>query len=394
LTSGLKTFWLPSILENVYNHVMLKRVAAYLLYLGVATFVVLLFVEGALRVCFGLPRGMYDIRPVGNTSLYRPSTTMYLLWTPIPYSITTNSLGFRGPEITMPKPADTCRIIALGDSITDGFYVENENTYPYQLEQILRGEGKKVDVINAGRGWSAIDIEFEMLRRFCMPLQPDVVVLTFVSNDIEELRGKDRAELLKEGLLAEEPVERSEWLLFGRTALGELILDRSLRMRFEKYRHNRAMLTPEEKDARYNIPGGDHFEENAHHYLEYLSKRYDGIAYYEQFNEKQLKTVDNYVYCLEHVHAYCKEHRIRLMLAYYPDYAEVYLPDRKFPLGGMLETACAKLDIPFLNLLPAFRKEQGKVLHLAPVDFHPNPAGNRVIAQAVAEFLKEKRLVP
>lgn len=373
---------------------MIKRVVAYLLYLGVATFVVLLLVEGGLRLFFGLPRGMYDLRPVGNTSLYRPNATMYLLWTPIPYTIKTNSLGFRGPEITMPKPADTCRIIALGDSITDGFYVENENTYPYQLEQILRNEGKKVDVVNAGRGWSAIDVEFEMLRRFCMPLQPDLVVLTFVSNDIEELRGKDRESLLKHDVLVAEPVESSEWLLFGRTALGELILDSSLRTRFEKYRHNRAMLSKKEMDTRYSVPGGDKFTKNAHYYLEYLSKRFDGIAYHEKFNEKQLQTINNYLYCLEQVNHYCKTNHLRLLFVYYPDYAEIYLPERKFPISGMLEAACAKQEIPFLNLLPAFRKEQGKVLHLAPLDFHPNPEGNRVIARTIAEFLKEKQLLP
>ena len=50
--------------------------------------------------------------------------------------------------------------------------------------------------------------------------------------------------------------------------------------------------------------------------------------------------------------------------------------------------------MPFLDLTPDFRREgRDRVLHLAPVDYHLNPAGNEVIACAVVAFLRERELV-
>src|SRR5437660_5953581 len=34
---------------------------------------------------------------------------------------TTNSLGFRGPEVAFPKPRGRVRVVAVGDSVTFGF---------------------------------------------------------------------------------------------------------------------------------------------------------------------------------------------------------------------------------------------------------------------------------
>src|SRR5262245_2259448 len=48
-----------------------------------------------------------------------------------------NSLGFRGPETVQPKPPGELRILALGDSITMGEGVEDEETYARRLENYL-----------------------------------------------------------------------------------------------------------------------------------------------------------------------------------------------------------------------------------------------------------------
>lgn len=372
---------------------MLKRIVRYVMFLGIATAGVLLLIEAGLRLFCGLPRGMYDIQPADGTSLYRRDTTLHLLWTPIPYSIRTNSLGFRGPEISIEKPAGVFRVIALGDSVTDGFYVENENTYPYQLERLLRERGTQAEVVNAARGFTAIDGEFEILKKFCVRLKPDVVVLTFCSNDIEEIREKSREDLLKSDLFEPEVIRRSTWLTFGRTAIGECILDGSLRWRFPKYRRNRALLTGHELAARYAIPGGDRFEENARFFLEHHAGRSHGIILYEQYTPEQKRVIEDYLWALDQVNRYCADQGMKLVFNYYPDYPEVYLPDRKIPLHGMLQEGCARLGIPFIDLVEPFRRAQGKVLHFAPLDFHPNAEGNRVIAQAVADFLSTNGLV-
>ena len=53
------------------------------------------------------------------------------------YKITTNSLGLRGEEVETVKPEDSYRVLMLGDSMTFGWGVENEETFSSVLEQRL-----------------------------------------------------------------------------------------------------------------------------------------------------------------------------------------------------------------------------------------------------------------
>ena len=51
--------------------------------------------------------------------------------------VTTNSLGLREGERLRAKPPGTYRIVALGDSITMGWGVSQDMTFPAQLERQL-----------------------------------------------------------------------------------------------------------------------------------------------------------------------------------------------------------------------------------------------------------------
>lgn len=59
------------------------------------------------------------------------------------FSVSTNSLGFRSPEVLNPKKG--VRILCLGDSVTFGWGVSEEESYPALLHKSLG-----VEVINAG----------------------------------------------------------------------------------------------------------------------------------------------------------------------------------------------------------------------------------------------------
>lgn len=166
---------------------MLKNILLYVLRLCVLTVIVVLVVEGGLRV-FGYPKGFFKFAVPGESGLYPENSTIEMLWGPIPYTIKTNSLGFRGDEISYEKQKGTVRIVGLGDSITDGFFVDNDDTYPVLLEKILRKNHYSVEVINAARGAGSIGRAYAILRDFMIPLQPDIALLTFVTNDISDLR--------------------------------------------------------------------------------------------------------------------------------------------------------------------------------------------------------------
>jgi lysophospholipase L1-like esterase len=77
-----------------------------------------------------------------------------LFWSPRPgfrgefmgRVVTINSLGLRGQE-PRPRRAGARRVACFGDSITFGYGVGDEETYPYRLDRALRADGS--EAVNA-----------------------------------------------------------------------------------------------------------------------------------------------------------------------------------------------------------------------------------------------------
>jgi hypothetical protein len=81
----------------------------------------------------------YALRP-GAKAFFEPAQT-----------VTVNSLGYRDKERSARKPPGTFRIVCLGGSNTFGAVVNDDETYPAQLEKELnRGRPGKFEVWNAG----------------------------------------------------------------------------------------------------------------------------------------------------------------------------------------------------------------------------------------------------
>jgi hypothetical protein len=89
-------------------------------------------------------------------------------------------MGTRGSEFSITKPANTIRILSLGDSKTFGWGMTEEEAYGAAVERQLQeylGSGKKVEVINAGvNAWSYPQM-FNYLRTYGLSYQPDIVLL-------------------------------------------------------------------------------------------------------------------------------------------------------------------------------------------------------------------------
>jgi lysophospholipase L1-like esterase len=102
-----------------------------------------------------------------------------------------DSRGFRVSEAVATgeqvMPPAACRVLALGDSFTEGFFVTPEEAWPGQVERILRERGFDVRVDNGGfRSRSIVDERFAALTRWA-PLRHDLVVLEHTANDVEDL---------------------------------------------------------------------------------------------------------------------------------------------------------------------------------------------------------------
>lgn len=124
--------------------------------------------------------------------LYGPHP--YLAYAPIPNRVgrlrhrSFNSLGLRGREVMVGKPADTIRIICLGGSTTysDGATTDS-TTYPARMERLLgeryRDAPFRIEVINAGvQSYNSLESLIYFQTRL-LDLSPDIAICHHGIND-------------------------------------------------------------------------------------------------------------------------------------------------------------------------------------------------------------------
>ncbi len=95
---------------------------------------------------------------------------------------TINSMGFRSPEVSREKPPGVRRIVFLGDSHTEGYTVDDGETYAARVGEIL-GETLALEVISLGVGGFSTDQELLAYLYYGRSYTPDLVVLQFSHND-------------------------------------------------------------------------------------------------------------------------------------------------------------------------------------------------------------------
>ncbi len=156
-----------------------------------------------------------------------------------------NGQGLRADRDYRPSHAGVRRILAIGDSFTMGYSVDEPLTWVRVLEAELRGQGS-VDVINAGVPGYSTWQELAYLEEDGQALAPDVVLLGFfVGNDISD-NASPRL-----------PVEfRDGSLISAGAGHGLLPLDFRLSLARHSHLYKFVHRTPSGGGARYNIYGG------------------------------------------------------------------------------------------------------------------------------------------
>ncbi len=124
--------------------------------------------------------------PALNPPIYQVSESADISYELIPSiamaaygtTITTNSLGFRSPEIDPKKPL----LVMLGDSTTFGQGVGDTETIAAYLQKLLPDQF----VLNTGVSGYNIGQETATFSAKVLPLEPKTLVLIFVYNDFDE----------------------------------------------------------------------------------------------------------------------------------------------------------------------------------------------------------------
>lgn len=93
-----------------------------------------------------------------------------------------NSQGFRGSEFSL-DPGTTNRVIAVGDSYTEGSGVRFGETWPKVLGRLLR-RNHDVEVLNLGDGGSGPRRYAEIIAQAAVPLKPTHIIVCLIPSDL------------------------------------------------------------------------------------------------------------------------------------------------------------------------------------------------------------------
>ncbi len=331
----------------------------------VATCVGLLLIEGGFRLLGPpqyearkiLPRGVPFTSGPNGLLQYQPNASFYAQYDPrgteggndgrVDYQI--NSHGFRGPDFGA-KAETTFRVVCLGDSFTFGEGVAADDTWPRQLESLLKtrdGEREQasVEVINAGvQGHGLIDAVYNYAvheREF----EADVVLLAFFMNDLMP-QGETIA--LNDALHRERPATGlAKW-----SRVADFFQDRA----FAKQQHE-VLLT----------------------------------AIHDSFNDDGRNTFKK---VLTEFDSYLREQNIKFAVVVYP---LLWQLDDEYPLTvehRFIRDTLAEVGIAHLDLFDALKDGPASSLWAHPTDHHPNAAAHRRAARAISNKLESLGWLP
>lgn len=161
----------------------------------------------AVEVALRIARPVAFLAPVEHVRrgearmlLHRPSAIPGLAYELVPsstvvmgpHTISVDALGLRGPEVDAVAPPGVVRVLAMGDSVTFGWDLDVQDTWPARLDEHLNADADSVtparrQVSNAGVSGYGTRDEVLALDQRITQLAPDVVVLAYFLNDPEQL---------------------------------------------------------------------------------------------------------------------------------------------------------------------------------------------------------------
>lgn len=193
---GLVIYFKQKWLKNHYRELLL---------LAGSFFIMFLLMEAGLRIYILVNHKALIEQAFANTKNPTPNTTVTLgemirsdINETIIYGlkpnlnvyhlnslISTNSDGWRDDEFYLEKPADTKRIVVLGDSVAFGWGVEKDERYSEVLEELLGSaftEFKWEVYVFSAPGYSLFN-EVEVLKEQALLYDPDLIIYSYVHND-------------------------------------------------------------------------------------------------------------------------------------------------------------------------------------------------------------------
>lgn len=250
----------------------------------------------------------------------------------------------RGPAIA---PKDGRRIVAIGDSFTEGQGVREDDTWAEQLEAL-----HDTEVINCGRrGFDFPDLHEFFERQ--LPLDPDVVVFAMTLNDAQQSESfHDQQDFL------------NDWILDRR----RMFMDSPKHRPFWK---SRIWAFVEERSEARRVG-----EETTRWYRD---------MYGEPNAEGWQATIDHVVA----MHETMEERGGTFLVAIWPLFVGL---EAEYPfedVHGRIRDGFRARGVRVVDGLDAFRGETSAELWVHPADRHPNERAHAIFARVIHEALSE-----
>ncbi len=270
-------------------------------------------------------------------------------------------MGFRSPEFNPEKAPGTTRLIFIGSSTVFGVGNSLENTFPYQVEQILDEAlpEHKIEVINAALPNKTSDWEVERIREV-FPLKPDVVVMMTGYNDSATVH-EERVDTRDDGTLQITPwVFRLNAFLIEHSIFYVTLREKIALLRYGNPRF--AFGSPQEIERQEKRGAAEWFERFPPHFRENL----------ERMTQLALEEEVDLIFLKPPLSAERRKN--------HPLYTKAFLA-----LVKELEAAARQKQIPLIDLETAFLKVPSSE-YFSDDGLHFTDHGNLVIAKAVSEF--------
>lgn len=273
--------------------------------------------------------------------------------------------GFRKGIPGYKKTDDIIRIVCLGDSFTWGEFIRDvDDIWPKRLEVNLQPyfPDKRIEVVNLGlRGLTTVN-ELELLVRFGLKLEPDLVVLQYTLND--PLNSGMNLQNLSGEVLKEETKN-----LVPSTWLHERFLSVSKFYNFLNDRYKALQYT--------------------------LTKR----TIYDQLYQDDYP---GWIACQNSMHGFKKlgeNHDFTTILTIFPIFMSGKKTRESYEfthIHDKVASAGKKAGLLVIDLLPTFIAQGKDFKHWRALhnrDSHPNEMANQLVADRLSEFIIQNNLL-
>lgn len=263
-------------------------------------------------------------------------------------------------RVIVPKPKNTFRIAAVGDSFTFGPYIQFDDTYPKRMERWLNLNGPNqtpaVEVINYGIPRYSTFHEVGSVKQALVD-GADLIILQITLND---------------------PEQKLDWPT-------ELIPDQTGQLNA-------------------NLPGS-WFSRwfGGLSTVRFVKQRFDNTRsqtlYWDYFFKLFKKDTPNYTKFLNafsDIRKLCERFNVPLVSVVFPLFG-VEVGDKYpfWPIHNQIQEELKFRNIPSFDISEAYRGLPVERLQVLPgYDRHPNEIGHRIAAEAILEQLHQRELLP